>query len=81
LNSLIIVQALQTLALVAVAVAVIYTLLLLRGELKGAAATLRQVIDGQNQLQENVRRSWERIDAIEARLTRLEPRRPPGPSP
>ena len=90
LDRLIIIQALQTVALVAVAVSVIYTMMLLRRELKGAASTLREVVASQTQLHQNVRRSWERIDALEAQLNEIaahlrrledQPPRPRGPSP
>lgn len=81
LHTLELIQAAQTAALVTVAVAVIYALALLRTELKKAATVLAEVIAGQKQLDENVRRSWEHIDAIEADLRRLASRDPPSSSP
>jgi len=90
LSALAVIQAVQTAALLTVAAVVIYTLLLFRKELRGAASTLREVVSNQTELDRNVRRSWERIDAVEAqfkalvdRLQRLERERPgpPGPSP
>ena len=90
MSALAVIQAVQTAALLTVAAVVIYTLLLFRKELRGAASTLREVVSNQTELDRNVRRSWERIDAVEAqfkalvdRLQRLERERPgpPGPSP
>jgi len=89
LGTLELIQAAQTAALLTVAVAVIYALVLLRRELKQAASVLAEVISGQKQLDQNVRRSWERIDAIEARIAEISARgpseppepRPPGSSP
>jgi hypothetical protein len=90
LSGLAVIQAVQTAALLTVAAAVIYTLLLFRRELRGAASTLREVVSNQTELDRNVRRAWERIDAVEAqftaiaaRLQRLENSRPgpPGPLP
>jgi hypothetical protein len=84
LDGLVIVQSAQTAALLTVAGAVIYTLYLLRKELKGAASSLREVISNQSQRDQNVRRSWEHIDMLEAELKklaahldRLDPPRPP----
>ena len=80
----------QTAMLIVVGGVMVYLLLLFRQELKGAAGALREVVSTQSQLQQNVRRAWERIDALEAqftaladRLQRLENSRPgpPGPSP
>lgn len=81
LHTLELIQACQTAALVTVAVAVIYALALLRTELRKAATVLAEVIAGQKQLDENVRRSWERIDGVEAELRRLTNRDPPSSSP
>jgi Tfp pilus assembly protein PilN len=74
LGTLELIQAAQTAALLAVAVAVIYALVLLRRELRQAGAVLRQVMETQSQLQQNVRRVWERIDAVEARMSVTEGR-------
>ena len=89
------IDAVQTAALVVVALGLVYALNLLRRELRSAGAVLRQLVETQNQLQQNVRRVWERIDAIEARhgiegdadtfirmkrlLDALEPRETPRP--
>jgi len=90
LSGLAVIQAVQTAALLTVAAAVIYTLLLFRQELRGAASTLREVVSNQTELDRNVRRAWERIDAVEAQLTAIADRlqrlensrpRPPAPSP
>jgi hypothetical protein len=67
LNQLIIVQAMQTAALLTVSIAMIYALTRASHELKDAGAILRGVVNMQNELNVNVRRLWERIDAIEAR--------------
>jgi Tfp pilus assembly protein PilN len=88
-------EAFQTAVLAVVAMALIYALYLLRRELRQAGAVLRQVLETQTQLQQNVRRVWERIDALEARhgiqgdantfmrmkrlLDALEQGPPPGP--
>ena len=74
MTDLAIIQAAQTAALLTVAVAVIYALVLLRSELKRAASVLSEVINGQKQLDQNVRRGWERIDAVEARMSVIEER-------
>jgi hypothetical protein len=81
LTGLAVIQGVQTAALLTVAAAVIYTVLLFRSELRGAASTLREVVSNQTELDRNVRRAWERIDAVEARLTHLERPGPPAPSP
>ena len=60
-------DALQTAVLAVVALALIYALALLRKELKQAGSVLRQVLETQSQLQLNLRRLWERIDALETR--------------
>jgi hypothetical protein len=85
-----IIQAAQTAALLTVAITVIYAFNRAGKELKQAGTVLNGVTNMLNELNQNARRVWERIDAIEAqfkglasRLDRLEsePRRPPGPSP
>lgn len=85
LGALELIQAAQTAALLTVAIAVIAVLALLRTELKKAAAVLAEVISGQKELDRNVRRAWERIDAIEkaqrSDLTARRDERPPGSSP
>ena len=83
MTDLAIIQAAQTAALLTVAVAVIYALVLLRSELKRAASVLAEVISGQQQLSQNVRRAWERVDAVEARMSVIEARfrDQRGPSP
>ena len=69
-----IIQAAQTAALLTVAIAVIYGLVLLRRELRQAGAVLRGVVNTQNELNANVRRAWERIDAVEGRMSVIEAR-------
>lgn len=69
-----IIQAAQTAALLTVAIAVIYGLVLLRREIRQAGAVLRGVVNTQNELNANVRRAWERIDAVEARMSVIEAR-------
>ena len=83
-----VIQAVQTAALLTVSIAVIYAFSRAGKELKQAGTVLSGVTNMLNELNQNVRRVWERIDAIEARfndfaarLDRLEQRRPPGPSP
>jgi hypothetical protein len=74
-------DAAQTVVLIVIALVLIYFVHLLRFELRRAATVLGDVIRGQQQLDQNVRRSWERIDAIEARISRLESRDRSSPSP
>jgi hypothetical protein len=61
------VDRLQTVVLLVLALGVIYPINLLRAALKEAAELLRDVSKTQGQLHENVRRVWERIDALETR--------------
>jgi hypothetical protein len=61
------IDALQTLTLAVVAALVAYAVLVLRKELKKATSILLDVTRTQAQLHENVRRVWERIDALETR--------------
>jgi hypothetical protein len=74
LTDLAIIQAAQTVALLTVAGAMIYLLNLLRGEVRQAAGILRGVVNTQNEINQNVRRAWERIDAVEARMSAIEER-------
>jgi hypothetical protein len=74
LTDLAIIQAAQTALLLVVAAAMIYALALLRGEVRQAAGVLRGVVNTQNEINQNVRRAWERIDAVEARMTVIEQR-------
>jgi DNA repair ATPase RecN len=85
-----VIQAAQTAALLTVAITVIYAFNRAGKELKQAGTVLNGVTNMLNELNQNVRRLWERIDAVEAqfkalaaRLQRLERERPgpPGPSP
>jgi hypothetical protein len=71
----------QTAMLITVAGVLIYSLLLLRQELIRAARLLHDLLTGQRQIDQNLRRAWERIDMVEAgqgdvlaRLDRLEKR-------
>jgi membrane-anchored glycerophosphoryl diester phosphodiesterase (GDPDase) len=72
-------DAAQTAMLIVIALVLIYFVHLLRNEIRRAASLLAQVIAGQQQLDQNVRRSWERIDAIEARISGLENPRSQSP--
>jgi ribosomal protein S9 len=74
LGTLELIQAAQTAALLTVAVAVIYALVMLRNELRQAGAVLRGVVNTQAELTANTRRAWERIDAVEARMSVIEER-------
>jgi hypothetical protein len=71
----------QTAVLVTVAGVLIYSLLMMRNELMRAAKLLHDLLTGQRQIDQNLRRAWERIDIVEAgqgevlaRLDRLEKR-------
>ena len=61
------IDAVQTAGIIVVALAIVYAIHMLRHELRQARLIVRQLVDTQNQTQENVRRVWERIDALEAR--------------
>ena len=74
MGTLELIQAAQTAALLTVAVAVIYALVMLRNELRQAGAVLRGVVNTQAELTANTRRAWERIDAVEARMSVIEER-------
>jgi hypothetical protein len=68
LTDLAIIQAAQTAALLTVAAAVIYALVLLRTELRQAREGLRQVREAfrsQKDIEDSVERIWKRIDEIE----------------
>jgi len=68
LTGLAIIQAAQTAALLTVAAAVIYALILLRTELRQAREGLREVREAfrsQKDLEESIERIWKRIDEIE----------------
>jgi len=73
----------QTVLLLVIAGVLIYFVYLLRIELRRAASILSQVTTGQAELNANVRRAWERIDAVEARMSVIEGRLRDqrGPSP
>jgi hypothetical protein len=83
-----VIQAAQTAALLTVAITVIYAFNRAGKELKQAGTVLNGVTNMLNELNQNVRRVWERIDAIEAKFTaiaarvqRLENSRPGPPEP
>jgi hypothetical protein len=61
------IDSIQTAAMIVGDLALIYAIYLLRQELKGATSLLRDVVKTQSQLHQNVRRVWERIDALETR--------------
>lgn len=61
------IDEIQTAAIVFAALAQIYAIFLLRKELRGAAGLLQEIAKTQSQLHENVRRVWERVDALETR--------------
>jgi hypothetical protein len=63
----------QTACMLTVALALIYMLHLLRVEMRKAVSSLTLMLRGQSELDKNVRRAWERIDAIEARERGLTP--------
>jgi hypothetical protein len=63
----------QTACMLTVALALIYMLHLLRVEIRKAVSSLTLMLRGQSELDKNVRRAWERIDAIEARERGLTP--------
>jgi hypothetical protein len=63
----------QTACMLTVALALIYMLHLLRVEIRKAVSSLTLMLRGQSELDKNVRRAWERIDAIEARERGLRP--------
>jgi hypothetical protein len=87
------VDAVQTTALIVMAAAQIYTMLLLRNEMSAAAGSIKRVLDGhaaiearlaqlaqrsdRDALGDAIARAWERILKIEARLDGLEKGEPP----
>ena len=88
-----IIDAIQTAALIVMAAAQIYTMLLLRNEMRAAAGSVKAVLDshsaiearlaklaessGRDALGDAIARAWERILKIEARLDALEKGEPP----
>jgi hypothetical protein len=71
----------QTALLICIASILGYSFITLRNAIDRGALMLRDVVGNQKQLDANVRRAWERIDAVEsrqadvlARLDRLEKR-------
>ena len=66
------VEATQTASLVVITIMLIYVVIRLDRTLTAAAETVKKTLNEsikqQNQLQANVRRVWERIDALEERL-------------
>jgi hypothetical protein len=62
------IDALQTAALIVTAVAQIYTMLLLRNEMRSAARALKSVIDGHAETMKSLDWIWKRIHEIEVRL-------------
>ena len=62
-----IIDAVQTAALVVVAIAVVYALTRMELELRRAGGTLRTVIERQQEVLAAIEKIWNRIDAIEIR--------------
>lgn len=63
-----IIQAVQTAALLTVAIAVIYAFVLLRRELRQTReglANMREAVRNQKEIEESIERLWKRIDEIE----------------
>jgi hypothetical protein len=71
------VQAAQTVALIILACAVIYALYLLRREMRGAANTLRQVVDEYRDMNGRVRAIERELDINRPRAHDEPPRSPP----
>jgi predicted DsbA family dithiol-disulfide isomerase len=59
------IQAAQTAALLTVAAAMIYVLILLRIEIRRASLAMRDVLRNQKEIEESIERIWKRIDEIE----------------
>lgn len=55
----------QTSVLFVIAMVLIYSLYLLRIELRQASAGLREVFRGQKEMEDSIERLWKRIDEIE----------------
>jgi hypothetical protein len=62
------VDALQTAALIVTAGAQIYTMLLLRNEMRSAARALKSVLDGNAEVMKSLDWVWKRIHEIEVRM-------------
>ena len=62
------IDAVQTAALVVSMMAQIYTMRLLRNELRSAADGLKRVLDGQAQTTQSIERVWSHIHEIEVKL-------------
>jgi hypothetical protein len=62
------IDGIQTAALVVTMLAQIYTMLLLRNEMRSAARALRSVLDGNAEVMKSLDWIWKRIHAIEVKL-------------
>jgi hypothetical protein len=58
----------ETIALIVIAVTLIYVMLLLRNEMRAAAAGLKAVLDGHAETTASIERVWSHIHEIEVRL-------------
>lgn len=61
------IQAMQTVVLVCLATALIFSLNLMRKEFRGAAKTLKKVVDAELDIRAGIERCWKRIDELEMR--------------
>jgi hypothetical protein len=61
------VDAVQTTALIVMAAAQIYTMLLLRNEMRAAADALSRVLDGQAETTASIERVWSHIHMLEVK--------------
>lgn len=62
------IDAVQTAALIVTAAAQIYTMLLLRNEMRSAARALKSILDGNAEVMKSLDWVWKRIHEIEVRL-------------
>jgi len=62
------IDAIQTTALIVTAAAQIYTMLLLRNEMRSAAAGLKSVGEGHAEVMKAIDGVWKRVHEIEVRL-------------
>jgi hypothetical protein len=74
------IDAVQTSALIVTAVAQIYTMLLLRNEMRSAARALKAVVDSHAQTMKSIDWIWKRIHEIEVRMG-IHQGSPPGDAP
>ena len=75
------IDAMQTTALIVTAGAQIYTMLLLRNEMRSAARAIKGVSDGHAEVMKSIDWIWKRIHEIEVRMgVHKGPPDPPSPS-